>query len=100
MQTSDGFPLVGGRLDYAGQRTVAALVYRHRQHIINLFLWPAEDGAMGGRAMTTESRQGYHVLHWSSGGMIYWAVSDLNASDLRAFGDLVQNRAAAGGVPE
>jgi anti-sigma factor RsiW len=50
--------------------------------------------------MTTESRQGYHVLHWSSGGMIYWAVSDLNASDLRAFGDLVQNRAAAGGVPE
>ena len=98
--TSEGFPLLGGRLDYAGQRTVAALVYRHRQHIINLFLWPADGGAMGGGAMTTESRQGYHVLHWSSGGMIYWAVSDLNAADLRAFGDLVQSRAAAGGAPE
>ena len=98
--TSEGFPLLGGRLDYAGQRTVAALVYRHRQHIINLFLWPAEVGAAGGGALTTESRQGYNVLHWSSGGMIYWAVSDLNAADLRAFGDLVQSRAAAGGAPE
>jgi anti-sigma factor RsiW len=98
--TSEGFPLLGGRLDYAGQRTVAALVYRHRQHTINLFLWPADSGAMGGDAMTAESRQGYHVLHWSSGGMIYWAVSDLNAADLTAFADLVRSRAAAGGAPE
>jgi anti-sigma factor RsiW len=98
--TSDGFPLLGGRLDYAGQRTVAALVYRHRQHIINLFLWPADGGATDGGAMVTESRQGYHLLHWSSEGMTYWAVSDLNPADLKAFGDLVQQRTAAGGVPE
>jgi anti-sigma factor RsiW len=97
--TSDGFPLVGGRLDYAGQRTVAALVYRHRQHIINLFLWPADGGGADG-APSAESLQGYHVLHWSSGGMVYWAVSDLNPADLRAFGDLVQRRAAAGGALE
>jgi anti-sigma factor (TIGR02949 family) len=98
--TSDGFPLVGGRLDYAGQRTVAALVYRHRQHIINLFLWPADDGGARGSAVSAESRQGYHVLHWSSGGMVYWAVSDLNPADLKAFGDLIQRGAAAGGAPE
>ena len=98
--TSEGFPLLGGRLDYADQRTVAALVYRHRQHIINLFLWPADGGALGADAMTTESRQGYHVLHWSSSGMIFWAVSDLNPADLRAFGDLVRSRAAAGAAPE
>ena len=97
--TGDGFPLVGGRLDYAGQRTVAALVYRHRQHIINLFLWPAEGAAMGG-ALSAESRQGYNVVHWASGGMVYWAVSDLNPADLRAFGDLVQRAAATGGTPE
>jgi anti-sigma factor RsiW len=97
--TSDGFPLLGGRLDYAGQRTVAALVYRHRQHIINLFLWPTDGGTDNGGAAAS-SLQGYHVIHWSSGGMNYWAVSDLNPEDLRAFGDLVQRRVAAGGVPE
>ena len=98
--TGDGFPLLGGRLDYVGKRTVAALVYRHRQHIINLFLWPADGGATGGGALATESPQGYHVIHWSSAGMTYWAVSDINPVDLKAFGDLVQKRAAAAGAPE
>lgn len=97
--TSDGFPLLGGRLDYVGQRTVAALVYRHRQHIINLFLWPADSGTADG-GVAASSLEGYHVIHWSSGGMTYWAVSDLNPEDLRAFGNLVQRRVAAGGVPE
>ena len=97
--TSDGFPLLGGRLDYAGQRTIAALVYRHRQHIINLFLWPTDGGADKG-GVAASSLQGYHVIHWSSGGMTYWAVSDLNPEDLRAFGDLVQRRVAADGGPE
>jgi len=97
--TSDGFPLLGGRLDYVDQRTVAALVYRHRQHIINLFLWPTDGGAGNGGVAAT-SLQGYHVIHWSGGGMTYWAVSDLNPEDLKAFGDLVQRRVAAGGVPE
>ncbi len=98
--TSDGFPLLGGRLDYVDQRTVAALVYRHRQHVINLFLWPTDGGAMDGGGMATESLQGYHVIHWSSGEMTYWAVSDLNLEELKAFGDLIQRRVAAGSAPE
>ncbi len=81
-----GFPLVGGRLDYLDSRPVVALVYRHRQHVIDLFVWPERKSA-GGRPMQSLSRQGYNVLHWSEGGMAYWAISDLNPADMKAFAE-------------
>ncbi len=83
----EGFPLSGGRLDYVDNRPAAILVYHRRQHVINLLIWPST------RADTEEpralTRQGYNLLHWSRGGMTYWAVSDLNAAELRTFADLV-----------
>jgi anti-sigma factor RsiW len=87
--TAPGFALVGGRLDYLDQRPVAALVYRHRQHIINLFVWPTgtEINATATAAMT---RQGYNLLHWHDNGLVYWAVSDLAAVDLNEFERLVR----------
>jgi anti-sigma factor RsiW len=85
--TAQGFALVGGRLDYLDNRPVAALVYRHRQHLINLFVWPDDKSAVA--PMRALARHGYHVLHWSGGGMRYWAVSDLNPADLTAFGELL-----------
>lgn len=88
--TTHGFPLVGGRLDYLGQRPVAALVYRHRQHTINLFVWP--DPSAGNRAARSTSRQGYHIARWSQAGMNYWAVSDLNPESLETFSRLVQSQ--------
>lgn len=78
-----GFPLVGGRLDYVDGHTVAALVYRHRQHLINLFVWP--DRAARPQPPELSSRRGYAVVHWSDGAMTYWAVSDLNGGELRDF---------------
>ena len=77
---SDGFPLLGGRLDYLDNRPVAALVYQRRKHFINLFIWPAEAG--GDRAMKAISRQGYQLLHWADSDFNYWAVSDVSANDL------------------
>ncbi len=79
--TSQGFALVGGRLDYIDRRPVAALVYRHRQHLINLFILPASNDM---RARTLE-RQGFHLTGWERAGMRWWAVSDLNAQELAQF---------------
>jgi len=78
---SEGYPLVGGRLDYIGHRTVAALVYRRRDHVINLFIWP-EDGE---KPLRNETQQGYNVAYYKHGGMEYWAVSDLGEAELKEF---------------
>jgi anti-sigma factor RsiW len=83
-----GFALVGGRLDYLDNRPVAALVYQRRQHLINLFVWPAP--AMPDSSPGQTERQGYHLLHWTQGGMTYWAVSDLNATELRELPAMVK----------
>ena len=78
-----GFPLVGGRLDYLDNRPVAALIYQRRKHFINLFVWPTESNAA--KTTKTISRQGFHLLHWADSDFNYWAVSDVNADDLRTF---------------
>ena len=76
-----GFPLIGGRLDYVANHTAAALVYRHDRHLINLFIWPAPAGeASDARAL---ERNGYNIIHWTIAGMRYWAVSDLNSTNLK-----------------
>ena len=89
---AEGFPLAGGRLDYLGQRPVAALVYRHGGHWINVFVWPAP-GALFQRDASI-ARQGYHLAGWNTGGMQFWAVSDINATDLQALVKLLQARGA------
>jgi mycothiol system anti-sigma-R factor len=79
------FPLLGGRLDYIAHRQVAALIYGSHKHYINLYIWPARDGEL---APTGLSSEGYSLVHWRHDGMEYWAISDLNAQDLRHFADL------------
>jgi len=84
----EGFPLVGGRLDYLDNRPVAAVVYRRRQHIINLFISPAEHVADALPA--SQMRGGYNIVHWIKSGMAYWAVSSLSAAELNKFAQLVR----------
>lgn len=88
-----GYPLVGGRLDYLGRRNVAALVYRHRLHVIDLYIWPSEGAAP---PAGLQQRQGYQVLAWRQQGMNLWAVSDLNWADLQRFAQLLQQQGAGG----
>ena len=79
-----GFPLLGGRLDYVGGRPVAALVYGRRQHVINVVLWPSDRDPRAS-APAAQTRQGYHVLRWVTPDYIYWAASDLGLAELQDF---------------
>ena len=86
--TAEGYPLVGGRLDYIDDAPAAALVYRRNQHVVNLFIWPAKGGA--GEGLRHLARRGYGAYRWEKDGMAYWAVSDLNDAELEKFVGLVR----------
>jgi anti-sigma factor RsiW len=80
---SEGFPLIGGRLDYLDNRPVAARVYQRRKHFINVFVWPGE--AAAARPAMAMSHQDYQLLHWTDADFNYWVVSDVSADDLETF---------------
>jgi anti-sigma factor RsiW len=82
-----GYPLIGGRLDYVGDRNVAALVYQMRKHYINVFIWPDDETQR--RLPETFSRQGYNAACQLNGGMRLCGVSDANANDLSQFMQLL-----------
>jgi anti-sigma factor RsiW len=88
-----GFKLVGGRLDYLEERPSAALVYKRRDHVINVFL------ASAGREPDAKTKdlnvRGFHLLYWVRSGVAFWAVSDLNEEELREFVRLFQEQAVS-----
>jgi len=88
--SAEGYPLVGGRLDYIDQHNVAAIVYHRRLHTINLYEWP-ERGHTAAPTLSV-SREGYQLMHWNANGMNYWLVSDMNAQELNEFKDLLVAR--------
>ncbi|WP_428839479.1 anti-sigma factor family protein, partial [Burkholderia diffusa] len=81
--SASGFPLAGGRLDYVGRRRVAVLVYRYRQHVIDVYVWPVGVGRQGAPYATVS--QGYALDRWDAAGMTWWAVTDAEPSALAAF---------------
>jgi anti-sigma factor RsiW len=87
-----GFPLVGGRLDYLDGHPAAALVYRRREHTINLFIWPST--AAAAPPVTLDDPRGYHAVHWTRDQMAHWAVSDVASPELDQF---VERLIAGGG---
>jgi anti-sigma factor RsiW len=82
-----GFPLTGGRLDYLDSRPVAALVFGHRQHVIDLFVWPDPKASRAG-GLRSQQKNGYTVVHWTEGGMAFWAISDLNPAEMKSFAEI------------
>jgi anti-sigma factor RsiW len=84
--SSQGFRLVGGRIEYLEDKPVAALVYQRRQHFINLFTWPSPSSSQ--RGYNEMKRSGYNLVSWTQDGMTCWAVSDLQTSELEQFAQL------------
>jgi len=83
---AQGFPLVGGRLDYLNGHAVAALVYRRNKHFINVFVWPAQNAGHGKSDL--QKHRGYSVINRDADGLRYCVVSDLNEKELAEFAKL------------
>jgi anti-sigma factor RsiW len=60
-----------------------SIVYRRRQHVINLFVIRHLDAEHG--AAKIESVQGFNIRHWTAEVLDFWAVSDINAGELYEF---------------
>jgi anti-sigma factor RsiW len=78
--SAEGFPLLGGRLDFVDGRRVAVMVYKRRLHTINVFAWLTE--AAGNSAPRLIVRNGYSLVTWAEGGVTHAAISDLNSDEL------------------
>src|SRR5205085_8643164 len=86
--TAQGFALVGGRLDYISGRPAAAIVYKRRQHVINLFVTERSGAAPATSGPKTV--QGFNLLGWTDQDLEFMAVSDLNREELRQFEEKFQ----------
>jgi len=86
---ASGYTLLGGRLDYVRGRPVAAITYRRRLHVINVFEWPA--AGAGEMEPVLQSRKGYALVRWRHGGLEHWAVSDAAAPEVLQLAQALKN---------
>ncbi len=95
--SAQGFKTIGGRLDYIGGHSAAALVYQCRKHYISLLLWPAGVDENASSGIQSEAAQrGYSIVRWNAGGLCYWAISEISQEDLKSFAKAFQGE--VGGV--
>ena len=88
---SDGFPLIGGRIEHVRGQVVATLAYTHNRHVIDVFIWPGSEQSAPARTV----QRGFNVVHWADGSMQYWAVGDLDHEEIDAFTRHWQERVAS-----
>jgi anti-sigma factor RsiW len=87
---AQGFPLVGGRLDYVDHRPVAVMIYRYLKHPIDLYVFPDTGGHSAVPAsMTSATSEGYSLIKWRQNGMVFWAITDASPVYLKRFADAV-----------
>jgi anti-sigma factor RsiW len=89
--SAQGYGLLGARVDHVGGLPVAVLAYTRRKHFIDAYVWPAR-GRPSGASL---KRDGYNIASFTTGGMDFWLVSDLNRNELDDFARLLAQQAAA-----
>ena len=87
--TADGFTLLGARLDKIASEPAASVVYRIRNHPIDLFVWPGEVRQQTPLQLTIH--RGFGIAHWSDNGLHFAAVSDVDPRDLKRFALLIRS---------
>ena len=90
--SDQGFKLIGGRLDYLGNQEIAAVVFQHRQHYINLFVWPKSESSQ--LPDTAFQKEGFNIYGWATNGLTMWAVTDAAPDTLKTFVDLQKQKQA------
>lgn len=95
-----GYPLIGGRLDYVAHRDVAVLVYQRRQHVIDVYVWPDATASDAPPTTASHGALGYRVIAGWAAGTAFAAVSDLDPAELgemtQAFAQRLQRQATDG----
>src|SRR6516162_5249647 len=82
--TQAGYKLAGSRIDLLANSPVAAIVYEHENHFINVFVWPVGDRAID---FDVQSHEGYSLCGWNKTGLNYLIVSELTGTDMEKFED-------------
>jgi len=87
------FTIVGGRLAYFRQTPAAQLIFAVRQHRISVFVFrdTAETASLGEQTSPVR-RMGFETQTWAEDGIRYFAISDVNAQDVRQLCDLLKRR--------
>ncbi|MFL6624397.1 MAG: anti-sigma factor family protein [Sulfurifustis sp.] len=86
---AQGFELIGGRIDYVGEERIAAVVYRHRKHIIDVYFMPNRPTKPQASKL---QRQGYTLIQTNVQGHAAWMVSDLDDQELKEFERLLAGK--------
>jgi hypothetical protein len=64
------------------QRPVAAIVYQHGNHFINLFVWPVSSRKID---LSVRSERGYQFFGWNKAGLNYLCIPEVSSLALEAF---------------
>ena len=87
--TKGGYKLAGVRLDILENRRVSAIVYKHQDCFVNVFIWPVADHAIYFHA---QFLSGFNLCGWNRSGLNYLIVSELSQSDIENFEDQLRER--------